>query len=90
LEEIEEEHRFWSLSSYVIPYFRRIRLQFSTAKTTKAIIAAEIALEVHRNKSFDYPKGLDELKGILDEIPNEPFTNESFEIQTYGERLQGR
>jgi len=72
LEKVDEEDRFWSLASYVIPSFRRIRLQFSTAKTTKAIITTVIALEVYRNKSSNYPDNLDELKGI----PNDPFTNQ--------------
>jgi tetratricopeptide (TPR) repeat protein len=72
----EEEWRFWNLALSAIPSFDRARATFSRAKTTKAIISTVIALETHRNKSSDYPEALDELKRVLDEIPNDPFTNE--------------
>lgn len=76
LEKAEQDLRFWSLALDVLPSVRNSRFRFSHAKATKAVIATVIALEVHRNKSSNYPDRLDELKGILNEIPNDPFTNE--------------
>jgi hypothetical protein len=96
LEKAEEDERLWSLALSVIPSFRRFRLQFSTAKTRKAVIDTVIALEVYRNKNSNYPDNLDELKGIANEIPNDPFTNEplkyrrtenSYIVYSVGENL---
>ncbi len=71
-----EELPPWSLARMLLPAISRTRVSFVRAKATKAVLTAEVALELYRNEKGGYPRGLVQLKGILDEIPIDPFINE--------------
>ncbi len=60
----------------LLPALSRARISFVRLKGIKAVLTAQVALEIYRNKERNYPQRLDQLKGILDEIPVDPFTNE--------------
>lgn len=74
--EIIQELPPWSLAKLLLPAISRTRLSFVRAKAIKAVLTAEVALEIYRNEKHSYPEKLAQLKGILDEIPIDPFTNE--------------
>jgi len=75
-EKIIEELPPWSLAKLLLPALSRARVSFVRMKATKAVLTAEVALEIYRNEKREYPRNLDQLKGILDKIPADPFTNE--------------
>jgi hypothetical protein len=66
----------WSLGKMLLPALGRARISFVRIKARKAILTTQVGLEIYRNKNGRYPKTLGRLKGILDEIPLDPFTNE--------------
>ncbi len=75
-DEIIQELPPWSLARMLLPALSHARRSFVRAKATKAVLTAEVALELYRNEKGGYPRGLAQLKGILDEIPKDPFINE--------------
>ncbi len=75
-DKIVSELPPWSLGKMLLPALSHARLSFVRMKATKAILATQVGLEIYRNKNRRYPQTLGQLKGILDEIPIDPFTNE--------------
>jgi hypothetical protein len=75
-QEFREDLPPWSLGRMLLPALDRARISFVRNKATTAILTAQVALEMYRNKEGEYPQKLDQLKGILGEIPVDPFTNE--------------
>jgi len=75
-DKIINELPAWSLAKLLVPALSRARVSFVRSKAVRAILTAQIALEIYRNEKGGYPKKLAQLKGILSEIPMDPFTNE--------------
>lgn len=75
-DEIIEELPAWSLAKMLVPAISRARIAFVRDKAVRSILHAEIALQVCRNQKGQYPESLAALKGILEDIPVDPFTNE--------------
>lgn len=75
-EKMLEELPPWSLAKLLLPALSRARVSFVRTKAIKAILTAQVALEIYRNTENTYPRKLDQLKGILSKIPIDPFTNE--------------
>jgi len=75
-EKIIEELPPWSLAKMLAPALSHARVSFVRLKAMKAILTAEIALQIYRNENNSYPRNLEQLKGILSKTPIDPFTNE--------------
>ncbi len=75
-DEIVEELPAWSLAKMLVPAISRARIAFVRDKALRSILHAEIALQIYRNQKGQYPESLAALKGILEDIPVDPFTNE--------------
>ncbi len=75
-DKIIDELSPWSLARMLVPAVARTRAVFLAAKARKEVLATEIALQIYWNVKRDYPDNLNQLKGILDEIPPDPFATE--------------
>lgn len=80
-DEIIQELPPWSLARMLLPALSRARVSFVGAKAIKAVLTAQVALQIYWNKNRRYPQKLDQLKGILDEIPKDPFINEALKYK---------
>jgi hypothetical protein len=74
--EIVKEFPAWSLAKMLVPALSHARVAFVRSEAKRAILIAQVALEVYRNEKGKYPRTLDQLKGTLDVIPIDPFSNE--------------
>jgi len=75
-DRIVDELPAWSLGKMLLPALSKARLAFVRTKAIKAVLTAELALEIYRDNSRSYPQNLDEVKRIFPDIPLDPFTNE--------------
>ncbi len=75
-EDIIEELPRWSLARMLVPALSRARISFVRDKALRNLLLAEIGLQIYRKQKGKYPETLVALKGILEEIPIDPFINE--------------
>jgi len=75
-DKIIDELPFWSLARMLLPALSRARISFVRAEAVKAILTTQVALEIFKVKNGSYPEKLDQLGGILKEVPKDPFANE--------------
>lgn len=75
-DEIIEQLPAWSLAKLLVPAISRARIAFVRDKATRSMLRAEIALRIYRNQKGQYPESLAALKGTVEDIPVDPFTNE--------------
>ena len=75
-DEIVEEFPAWSLARMLVPALSRARISFVRGKAVQSLLRAEIALQIYHNQNGEYPESIAALKGIVDQIPIDPFTNE--------------
>jgi hypothetical protein len=75
-DKIIDEFPNWSLAKMLVPAISRARISFVRSEAKRAILIAQVALQIYRNEKGKYPRTLDQLKGTLDVIPLDPFLNE--------------
>ncbi|MDP2899116.1 MAG: hypothetical protein Q8Q12_21470 [bacterium] len=75
-DEIIEELPAWSLAKLLVPAISRARIAFVRDKATRSMLRAEIALRIYRNQKGQYPESLAAMKGTVEDIPVDAFTNE--------------
>lgn len=80
-DKVLEEIPAWSVAQMLLPALSRARISFVRSRAVKAILTAEVALEIYRVQNRSYPKSLDQLKGILDEVPIDPFSGEALKYK---------